>query len=282
MEEEIKELTLKIQSLLGIEDPAERAEEIEKVLTDEVIEEVGYDGYREAVDAAMAGAGYPKDEEAEEAAYPEPKDDEGEYTPEGLRDHLALIANDTDVDNSLEVGDYSEVHYGIDQHNVTNTANANAEGAIAGANQDGQFQTGDGVQVGAYNEGVVNQGDNSGQIAGNDAWAEDINSGENILTNEGGYVEGAIAFGDGAKADDADVESFDGSTNDSYNQHDVGNTRESYNDDNVGNTDISHEHTVDANLHADVDVDSPYYEEKEYGHDDHGDDHEHADDYVSD
>jgi len=194
---------------------------------------------------------------------------------------FTVIINQTYVDNSLDIGDGAEIHGGVTQANDTNTSNANAEGAIAGRDQGGQFQTGDGVQVGDGNDGVVNQGDNSGQIAGDNAWAEDINSGENILTNEHGTVDGAIAFGEGSYATDADTHTEDYSTNDSFNSENVGNTDGSLNTDGSYNVTESHSEDVDIDAHLKVDVDSDYdgydkgYEEPkadDYGHDDHKDD----------
>ncbi|MDH3678964.1 MAG: hypothetical protein OEV40_03330, partial [Acidimicrobiia bacterium] len=212
-------------------------------------------------------------------------DAQGEYTPEGYIENLTVVINDNDIhneiDNSLTVEHGAEVHGDIHQANTTNVANATGEDSIAGRDQEGQFQTGDGVQVGDHNEGVVNQGDNSGQQAGYEAHADDITTGDGNFNNEGWIDDSAIAFGDGADATNQADDVVDHSTNYS------GNTEESYNTEYSGNVTDSDNYTsseeasltVDAHLDADVsesyntdddhhDVDESYneYETEEVGY----------------
>ena len=194
-------------------------------------------------------------------------------------EEFTVVINQTYVDNSLDIGDGAEIHGGITQANDTNTSNATGDGAIAGRDQEGQFQTGENnTQVGHGNEGVVGVEENSGVIAGNDASTGAVNSGENILTNEDGHVAGAFAFGEGAEATDADTHTEDYSINDSENVENAYNVDGSENATDSYNETYTDESSLTVDAHIKVDADSDYdgydtgYEDPkvpEYGHDDH-------------
>ncbi len=262
-EELAAEIDRLFRSVLGGDAPA--TEVVEAAGTD-YLDGIGRDEYHDAMEMVMEQYDVP--EPMREPVY-EQLDAEGTYTPEGLRQNIELVLQDEDitntVQNSLEVSDYAEVHYGIDQQNETNVATADGDGSIAGRDQNGQFQTGDGTQVGDWNNGVVNQGDNSGQQAGNDATADDITSGDgNFVNDEYGTVsENAIAFGGGDATNTAN-DVWDESVNDSYNEDNVGNVTDSYNEDNVGNSSYEAEHSAEASLHADVDVTGSYNEDNDH------------------
>ncbi len=257
MAEEIspQELATKIQEWIEGMRAAETgtySEAAPEVVEAEYLEDVDRDTYHDAMEMVFDEYGVP--EEMREQVY-EQLDAEGAYNPAGYIENLTIVVEDNDItnhiDNSVEVGDGASIHGGITQQNETNVSTADGEGAIAGRDQDGQFQTGDGVQVGDENSGVVNQGDNSGQQAGNDATADDITSGDGNLVNDGSLSENAIAFGGGDatnQADDVDDYSTNDSfnTNDSYNDEYSGNTSDSFN--HTASEDVSH--TVDATIDA--------------------------------
>ena len=228
---------------------------VEETANPEVYEDVDRDTYIEAMEEVFNEYDVPQP--MREQVY-EQLDAQGEYTPEGYIQNLTVVINDNDIhnaiDNSLTVEHGAEVHGDITQQNDTNVANASGEGAIAGRDQEGQFQTGDGVQVGDDNSGVVNQGDNSGQQAGYEAHADDITTGDGNFNNEGQIDDSAIAFGGGA-ADNTANELDDHSTNDSFNTEHSYNEEGSYNTQDSYNTEETYTETatVDANLDADVD-----------------------------
>lgn len=276
------ELQAMFEALLrqfGAEGEAPTTEEIEEALGSDVLADVGREEYVAALDGAMDAVDVPAD------ARPDIYDDldSGGYGEAELRDHFRALLEREEVtnavDNSINVegggGGYddhgagTEIH-DITQHNVTNQATASGDGAIAGDEQEGQFQTGDGVQVGDYNAGVVNQGDNSGQQAGETATGGDFTTGDGNFDNSGQIDNSAIAFG-GGSAENSTDQSYDGSVNDSYNDENVGNTNDSYNQDNVGNTDIVTEHSYEENLEANLTVDDSFKVDVEegYEHDDH-------------
>jgi len=255
-----------LQKVLGSDAPT--ADALSEAVDTEYLEQIDRATYEEAMEMVLDE--YEVDPEIRQPVY-DHLDAEGEYTPEGLQENLRVLLENDDItnqiDNALTIEHGAEVHYAdITQENDTNVANATGDGAIAGRDQWGQFQTGDGTQVGDHNEGVVNQGDNSGQQAGDYASADDITTGDGNFNNEGEINDSAIAFGDGAYATNQADDVYNASVNDSYNEDNVGNTTDSYNEDNVGNTSYETEHTVDANLHADVDVDHSYNSDED-GHD---------------
>jgi len=207
----------------------------------------------------------------------------GDYTVEDLKRNISLLLENEDIkthiDNSANVGDYAHVHGGVDQYNETNVANATGDQAIAGQEQWGQFQTGDGVQVGDYNQGVVNQGDNSGQQAGHTAHADDITTGDGNFNNEGTIEDSAVAFGGGSAYNQAD-DVYDASINDSFNTTDSGNVTDSYDTENSGNTTVETSHDVDIDAHLDVDVVESFNEDNDDVHDDSYTHTEVADDHY--
>jgi hypothetical protein len=255
-----------LNELRTTSEPGNYTEELPEVVDTDYLEEVDRDTYHEAME--MVFDQYDVPEEMREQVYQQ-LDAEGEYTPAGYIKNLTVIVEDediyNDIDNSLTVEHGAEVHGDITQQNTTNVANATGEDSIAGRDQEGQFQTGDGVQVGDYNDGVVNQGDNSGQQAGDYATADDITTGDGNFNNEGTIEDSAIAFGGGAANNTAN-DVYDASTNDSFNEDNVGNVNDSFNEDNVGNTTVETTHTVDENIHEDIDVTGSYNEDND-GHD---------------
>ena len=275
------ELQAMLEELLqrfASEGEAPTAEEIEEVLGDDVLADVGRDQYVPALEGAMEAVGVPEDAYA---SVHEQLDGEGNYDPAGLRDNIQFLFESEEItnsiDNSIEVeggagGGYDDHGAGthvddITQHNTDNQANASGDGAIAGRDQWGQFQTGEGAQTGDYNSGVVNQGDNSGQQAGGTATGGDFTTGDGNFDNEGHIGNSAIAFG-GGDATNATDQSYDGSVNDSYNDDNVGNVNDSYNQDNVGNTEYTTETTYEENLNADLHVDDSFKVEVEDGYED--------------
>jgi hypothetical protein len=278
--EAIKATMVKISSSPG--DTGYTPEEAE----DEVAEEmpdVDRDAYVEGMDRYLEEAGVPEDMRAEVIAQ---LDANGEYDPDGYGQNIIFVIENNEetinnhVDNSIEIGEGAEVD-DIHQANDTNQSNAAGDGAIAGRDQEGQFQTGDGVQVGDDNAGVVNQGDNSGQQAGWDATADDFTTGDGNFSNEGHVDNSAVAFGGGA-ADNQTDQSVDASTNDSfnetdsYNTADTGNTSDSFN----VTDEYTETNTVDANLDAKIeDSFKIEVEEEGHGHDGYG--HDDDDEYET-
>jgi hypothetical protein len=263
-------------------------EEIEEAFGDDVLADVGRDEYVPALDAAMDAAGVPAD--LREPLYEE-LDGEGNYDAAGLRDNFRAAFQNEEItnaiDNSITVegggGGYDDHGYDNDpdvhditQHNTDNQANASGDGAIAGRDQWGQFQTGDGAQSGDYNDGVVFQGENEGQVAGGNADAGDITGDGGI--NVGGHVDNS-GFGTGSGNVTVNVDqSEDHSVHDSENQENVGNTDNSWNQDNVDNTDVVSEHSYDESLEANLTVEDSFTADyKVEDHDDHDHDYGHAD-----
>ncbi len=224
-----------------------------EVIEEDYLADVDRDTYHDAME--MVFEQYDVPEPMREQVY-EQLDAEGAYNPAGYIENLTIVVEDNDIsnhiDNSVEVGDYAEVHGGITQENETNVSTAAGDGAIAGRDQEGQFQTGDGVQVGDENSGLVNQGDNSGQQAGGNAMADDVTSGDGNFVNEGEVSENAIAFGGGSADNQADdVEDYStndsGNTSDSYNTDGSLNTSDSYNTDESYTSSETIDATIDAN-----------------------------------
>ena len=243
-----------LQKVLGSDAPT--ADALSEAVDTEYLEQIDRATYEEAMEMVLDE--YEVDPEIRQPVY-DHLDAEGEYTPEGLQENLRVLLENDDItnqiDNALTIEHGAEVHYAdITQENDTNVANATGDGAIAGRDQWGQFQTGDGTQVGDHNEGVVNQGDNSGQQAGYEAHADDITTGDGNFNNEGQIDDSAIAFGGGA-ADNTANELDDHSTNDSFNTEHSYNEEGSYNTQDSYNTEETYTETatVDANLDADVD-----------------------------
>ena len=233
--------------------------------------------YRAAMDQYLDEAGVPEDQREE--AYDQ-LEANGDYTADGYRQNIIFVIENNEetinnhVDNSIEIGEGAKVD-DIYQANDTNQSNATGDGAIAGRDQEGQFQTGEGVQTGDGNSGVVNQGDNSGQQAGWDAEGGDFTTGDGNFDNEGTIENSAIAFG-GGDADNTTDQSVDHSTNDSFNETDSYNTNDSFNETDSYNTtdEYTETNTVDANLDAKIeDSFKIEVEEEGYGHDHHDDDH---------
>ena len=281
-QEELQAMLQQLFERFAAEGEAPTAEEIEEALGSDVLAAIGRDAYVPALDGAMDAAGVPADARGD--VYDQL--DGGDYSPDDIRDNIRFLFEQEEITNSIENGitieggggGYDEHGYDagtqvhdINQHNTDNQANASGDGAIAGRDQWGQFQTGDGVQTGDYNSGVVNQGDNSGQQAGGTATGGDFTTGDGNFDNSGTINNSAIAFG-GGSAENSTDQSLDASTNDSFNDENVGNTNDSWNQDNVGNTDIVTENTYEENLEANLTVDDSFkvdVHEDGYGHDDH-------------
>lgn len=149
---------------------------------------------------------------------------------EGIKVEVNNTEFTNEVDNSLYVD--GDVKGGIYQENQTNIVNADDGAIAAGRDQDGQFQTvtGDGDALQADDtHGVVNQGDNSGQIAGRDADADNIQSGDYntaasdyaVLGDENVQAHDIkdSEFGDGDKTDDDSI-NIDATIKESFNQTD--------------------------------------------------------------
>ena len=142
-----------------------------------------------------------------------------------LSENVQIVYEDNDyitnnIDQSLDI--HGEVHGNVTQENDSNVVNATAEGAVATGgdivDSSVQTQTGDGIQVGGDNEGVANVGDNSGQVAGSDAHADNVTSGNDNAVGSGESTVGdgnvnmdhvsiddsAVEFGEGDNAQQAD------------------------------------------------------------------------------
>lgn len=177
---------------------------------------------------------------------------------EGIKVEVNNTEFTNNVDNSLYVD--GDVKGGIHQQNETNIVNADDGAIAAGNDQYGQFQTGDGQQV-DHADGPVTQGDISGQVAGNDATADNVQSGDYNTAASDYAVQGdenvqahdikESEFGKGDLTDDDSVK-LDAEINDSFNQTD-------------NSTDDDY---VSATAKVDVDVDKGGYghEEPEYKH----------------
>ena len=175
-----------------------------------------------------------------------------EYEANGGEYNAGSVINITFEDNSVvnqidqSNNNYGEVHGDLDQTNTNNTVTASGDGSnAAGGEQYGAtVQSGEGVNIGGSSDGVVNQGDNSGQQAGYDAHNDgDFTSGDGNLSADGASFVGSNAnFGDGGHVD--------GTASADINTH-------SFNDG-----------SVDANLEANI-SDSGNYSS------------EHSDDYTS-
>ncbi len=244
------------------------------------LEEVERDDYMEALDQVMDTYEVPA--EMREGVY-EQLDAEGDYSEAGFIKHLEVVINDEDVstvvenniDNGVTVEHGAEVHGDVYQASETNVATASGDGAIAGGDQDGQFQTGDGVQSND-NSGVVNQGDNSGQQAGWDTTAEDITTGDGNFNNEGTINDSAIAFGEGDATNEAN-DVYDASTNDSYNTEDSLNTNDSFDTEGSFNHEATATTTTDVDAHLDADVHDSFNSDDDYKDIDHTEVEEGAD-----
>jgi len=160
----------------------------------------------------------------------------GDVSLEQLAKIMSENVNEVYQDNdelgstiSQNLESHGEVHGNIEQNNYSDQVNATGEGATAVggdmAYSSVQTQTGDGVQVGGHNAGVANVGDNSGQMAGGDAYAGNITSGDNAnVASEGSAAgDGAINMS-GASISGSAVEFGEGSNtqestyvDDSYN-----------------------------------------------------------------
>jgi len=194
-----------------------------------------------------------------------------------LSQNVQIVYEDNDyitnnIDQSLDV--HGEVHGNINQQNTSNVTNATGEGSVAvgGDVSDSQIQsqTGDGVQIGGDNEGVANVGDNSGQMAGEDADAANITSGDNNQVGSDGSTvgdgnvdmhgvninESAVEFGEGDNTQQAD------DIADSYNTQ----TRE--NDLDVDIDTDSHDQMADDSYNTDNWTDNSTYDSDET-YDDH-------------
>ncbi len=259
-----EEIAAQIQAWL---EAAQAGEDVTEVVDTDYLEGIGRDEYQQAMDIVFDHYDVP--EPAREQTY-EQLDAEGDYSPQGIQNNLEyVLANDdvtNQIDNSLTIEHGAEVHYAdVTQENETNVANATGDDSIGGRDQWGQFQTGDGVQVGDDNDGVVNQGDNSGQQAGDDAYADDITTGDGNFNNEGDINDSAVAFGGGSAYNEAD-DVVDHSVNDSYDTEDSYNTDYSGNVTDSGNAEYTETVDIDESLHADVDVDHSFNSDDD-GHD---------------
>jgi hypothetical protein len=259
----IEEVTLKVRSAPGDTGYTPAVEEAEEEAPD-----VDRDTYVEAMDQYMEDAGISEQARAEAIAQ---LDAHGDYSPEGFGQNIIFVIENNEetinnhVDNSITLEEGAEVH-DIHQANDTNQANATGDDAIAGRDQEGQFQTGDGVQSGDGNSGTVFQGENEGQVAGGDAWAEDI-TGDGGINVDGDVNNSGFGTGEGDVAVAVD-QSQDNSTHDSWNQTDTDNVRDSNNTSDSWNTseEWTETNSVDANLDVSV-QDSFQAKYEEEGHD---------------
>ena len=135
---------------------------------------------------------------------------------------LDVILSDNSVVNEIWQGNdiHGEVHGGAWQTNENTTVTASGDGSNAsgGAQYDATVQSGSGVNVGGDSYGVTNQGDNSGQQAGDNAVNHgDFTSGSDNISLDGAYVEGSnVNFGEGGKVyGDASADD----NYDSFNDH---------------------------------------------------------------
>ena len=212
---------------------------------DDVASNLGSENYQEidpyeVLEQAMKELGYDEatQQSVLDAAHQSPA---GQYPVEDggySLDHLATIFAEG-INITLEEGDYinvdnsqyisGDVHGSVYNENITDIVNADDGAVVAGGDQHGQFQTGDGVQTGD-NYGLVNQGDNSGQQAGGDAYADNVTSGDGNTVASGSAIIGnenvqadyiqASEFGKGDQAineDSYNTQSLTETTNDSYN-----------------------------------------------------------------
>jgi len=168
------------------------------------MEGVDAETYQAALDQVLADYGI--DSEARAGIYDqlEVADD---YSPEGLMQHLTIVVSDTSVNTTIDnsIHNTGTVHGNIVQDNETNLSNATGEGAIAGRDQHGNFQTGDGQQVDGDNDGVMNQGDNSGQQAGGSTYADNVTTGDhNMVGSDNATVGHGNVSADGAYIDAED------------------------------------------------------------------------------
>ncbi len=230
--------------------PAEGYEEV----TPPVLEDVAPEDYRAAME--MVFDEYEVPEEMRQGVYDQ-LDANADYSPGGYIENLTIVLEDNDVtnhiDNSIEVGDYAEVHGGIHQANETNVATASGDGAVAADSIEGDTQTGDGIQAGDGSDVQAVGGDNSGQVAGMNATAEDITTGDGNFNNEGEINDSSIAFGGGDSSAEAN-DTVDYSTNDTGNTSDSFNESDSYNTDGSYNTDESYTESTTVDAHLDVDT----------------------------
>jgi hypothetical protein len=216
---------------------------------------------------------------------------DADYSPQGLIQNLNIVVNDSDVTNNVDQSVHvdGEVHGDVVQEGNSNVANATAEGAIAGDHVSGnQVQTGDGQQVG-HDSGVQNQGDNSGQLAGHDATADNVTSGDNntVASDEASRVGADQVSQDHASLDDSAQAfghgSVDNTANDSYDSHDSYsesatatdsfNTHADYNDNDTNTQHLNYEeddHSIPTGHEYEPSVDH-----EDYKSDDHHDSYEH-------
>ncbi len=259
---QIEEWLASLRTTAGTE--AVTTDAVADVVDTEALEGVTPDDYRSALEIVFNDYGVPED--VRQQVYDQ-LDAEGQYGAEGYTQNLTIVINDEDVnnyiDNSLTVEHGAEVHGDISQENETNVANATGDDSVAGRDQDGQFQTGDGVQVGDDNDGVVNQGDNSGQQAGDYAEADDITTGDGNFNNEGWVDDSAVAFGGGSADNQAD-DVYDESINDSFDTENSGNVDHSGNVTDSGNYESTYEATATAEEYVDVDVDASFNSDDDY------------------
>jgi len=266
--EQIREMIAKISGSTPTGAPATDPEPAPEPYAE--LEEMDYETYAEALDQVLSELNVP--EEARQGAQDqlEAGDD---YSPEGLMSHLADTVNDSSVSTHIEDSFHNTgtVHGNIHQVNETNVANATAEDSIAGRDQHGNFQSGDGQQIDGSNYGVANQGDNSGQQAGGYAEADNITTGDGNMVGSTGATVGnanvdldgatiyandsAVNIGSGEAAYDEDIE-----INASYDDHstvdDHSNLSENIGIDHSGNSisEIYDNDPVTETFDLDVDV----------------------------
>jgi hypothetical protein len=253
---------------------------------DDALAEVPRETYVAALDQVMEEKGVPADVRGTVA---DQLDAHGDYSSQGLLDHLNLVVNDQDVNNWVDqsLNNEGEVHGDLYQENDSNVANATGEGSLAGDEVYGnQVQTGDGQQVGG-DSGVQNQGNNSGQQAGYDADADNITTGDHNtvgsdwasrvgagqVSQDGAYInDSAQAYGEGSANNEA---------NDSYTEESTFTTTETAND--SFNSDYSDDdtQTQTTTVHG---YGEPEYEEPVYEHEDehHPEYEEHRPEYEDD
>jgi len=222
------------------------AVQVNETVEVDALEDVDLETYQAALDQVLADYGVTEVSRADAVDQLEAADD---YSAAGLMDHLSTVVSDstvhTAIDNSLHTT--GEVHGNIHQANQDNLANATAEDAIAGRDQHGNFQTGDGQQVDGSNDGVMNQGDNSGQQAGYDAYADNITTGDGNMVGSTGAT---VGHGN-VSADGAHINAYDSAVN-------LGSGSADYNEEYTDNSTFDDHSTYDdhADLSHNVDIDN--------------------------
>jgi len=242
------------------------------------LEGMDFETYKSALEQVLDDYGVSEEAQADIFDQLEAADD---YSPDGLMSHLTIVVSDTSVNTTIDnsIHNTGEVHGSIVQENETNLSNATGEGAIAGRDQYGNFQSGDGQQIDGDNYGVTNQGDNSGQQAGGSATADNVTTGDaNMVGSTGATVGDGNSSLDGAylKAEDSALNIGPGSAdyvdtdtdNSTYDNHSTYDDHSDHSD-NLGVNDSGNSVAVvedndPVNTSVDLDVDVDTYSEPVY------------------